>query len=76
MPRTNGPRYFTIGEATTLRRSASTARSRAIPAFSARQTASLKASIWTASPRFVAIFIVTASPSGPTWVIVGPMAVR
>src|SRR5207247_1279027 len=49
-----------------LRRNASTARSRAIPAFSARATASAKATIWTASPRFVAIFIVTASPRGPT----------
>src|SRR5439155_14654598 len=66
MSRTNGPRYFSIGEATTLRSNASTARSRAIPAFSARATASAKATLWTASPRLVAIFIVTASPRGPT----------
>ena len=76
MPRTNGPRYLTIGEAMTDFSSTSTARSRTIPAFSASATASLNASICTASPRFVAIFIVTASPSSPTWVIVGPIAMR
>ena len=45
MPSTNGPRYFTMGEARTLLSSASTARSRAIPAFSASSTASAKATI-------------------------------
>ena len=75
-PSTNGPRYFTIGEATTDFSSASTARSRAMPAFSASRTASLKASICTARPRFVATFIVFASPSSPTWVIAVPIASR
>src|SRR5215470_732857 len=76
MPRTNGPRYLTIGEAMTDLSRTSTARSRAIPAFSASATASLNASICTARLRFVATFIVTASPSSPTWVIVGPIARR
>ena len=47
-----------------------------MPDFSASSTASLKASICTARPRLVAIFIVTARPTGPTWVMVGPMASR
>ena len=76
MPRTKGPRYLIIGEAITLFSSASTARAREMPDFSASSTASLKASICTASPRLVAIFIVTARPTGPTWVMVGPMASR
>src|SRR5215510_12636454 len=76
MPSTNGPRYLTIGEAMTDLSKTSTARSRAIPAFSASATASLNASICTARLRFVATFIVTASPSSPTWVIVGPIARR
>src|SRR5215471_14817913 len=63
MPRTNGPRYLTIGEAMTDLSRTSTARSRAIPAFSASATASLNASICTARLRFVATFIVTASPA-------------
>ena len=76
IPSTNGPRYLTMGEATTLLSSASTARSRAIPAFSASSTASENASICTARPRLVATFMVAARPRGPMWVIVGPMARR
>ena len=49
MPSTNGPRYFTIGEATTLFSTTSTARSRSMPAFSASSTDSENASICTAS---------------------------
>ncbi len=69
VPTTYGPRYFTIGEAITDFSSASTAISRAMPAFSASRTASANASICTARPRLVAIFIVLARPSGPTWVM-------
>src|SRR5262249_7524827 len=65
-PRTNGPRYLTIGEAITLPSSTSTATSREIPPFSARRTPSLNATICTARLRFVAIFISTAWPLSPT----------
>ena len=74
MPRTKGPRYFTIGEAITLFSRTSTARPRSMPAFSASSTASEKESIWTARPWFTAIFMLLASPTRPTWVMVGPMA--
>src|SRR5712691_633562 len=74
--RTNGPRYATIGDATTLASSTSTAVSRGMPLFSASSTPSLNASICTARLRFVAIFIVTAAPFGPTWKTFGPIASR
>ena len=45
-----------------------------MPLFSAISTASLNASIWTASWRFDAILIVTAAPFGPTWKTFGPIA--
>jgi len=64
--RMNGPRYLIIGEAITLLNKTSAATSRLIPLFSARRTPSLKASIWTARLRFVAIFMVTARPLSPT----------
>src|ERR1051326_1609852 len=77
LPITNGPRYFTSGDAITDFMSASTAAARGIPDFSASTTASQNARICTATPRFVATFIAFAIPSGPTWVIpFGPIAAR
>src|SRR3990172_9497108 len=63
---TNGPRYFTMGEAITLLSRTSTATSRLMPLFSASSTPSLKASICTARLKLVAIFIETANPFLPT----------
>src|SRR3989304_5452907 len=74
--RTNGPRYFTIGDAITLLSSTSTAVARAMPLFSASSTPSLKASICTARLKLVAIFMETANPFLPTWVTLGPIAAR
>src|SRR5439155_10696303 len=56
---TNGPRYATIGDAITEASITSTARSRAMPVFSASNRPSLNASICTARERLIAIFIVT-----------------
>src|ERR1044071_3441627 len=47
-----------------------------MPLFSASSTPSLKASICTARLKFVAIFIETARPLGPTCVTLGPIASR
>src|SRR5579862_1683205 len=72
--RTNGPRYWIIGEATALWVSTSTATSRLMPLFSASSTPSEKASICTARLRLVAIFIERAKPLSPTCVTFGPMS--
>src|SRR5215831_1033353 len=72
--RTNGPRYWIMGEAMALCVRMSTAVSRLIPLFSASSTPSEKANICTARLRLVAIFMESASPLSPTWVTLGPMS--
>src|SRR5512146_920340 len=63
---TKGPRYCTMGEATALCSSTSTAVSRAMPLFSASSTPSEKHIICTARLRLVAIFMHRARPLSPT----------
>src|SRR5262249_42170475 len=70
--RTKGPRYCSIGEATTLCRSTSTAVSRGMPLFSASNTPSVKARICVGRERLIAIFITSARPFSPTCVAFGP----
>ena len=72
--RTNGPRYFTIGDAMALFVRTSTATSREMPLFSASKIPSEKASICTARLRFAAIFITSARPLSPTYVTFGPIS--
>src|SRR5580658_9632584 len=72
--RTNGPRYWIMGDATALCVSTSTAVSRAIPLFSASNTPSEKACICTARLRLTAIFMASARPLSPTCVTFGPMS--
>src|SRR6516162_9033422 len=70
--RTNGPRYWSIGDATTLCRRTSSAVSRGIPLFSASNTPSVSARICVGRLRLMAIFMTSARPFSPTCVALGP----